>query len=145
MCYKCDESLKKVANRLPPEPVPGQFYRTRGDEKVWYIGKDSVGHYCYENTLGIRRYELPFQMEAGQLRGHYTDIVAPWTKPLPAMEIKRWGIVYSKDTKTHPRGYFITASESKAVALAAITHYYSDIPVEIVELTGTLPAKEYDK
>jgi hypothetical protein len=137
---KVRRNFNLTDNKLPPEPVPGQYYRTKDGRKVYFIGKSIKGLYLYEDLDNDwLEYTRPFQywQEEGD---NFYDIIAPWTEPLPEMEIKRWAVVYSVNhgvNGRHKRGGVVTVQGSKSQAEKCLV-YNS----EIVELTGTLPAWE---
>ncbi len=127
-------------NKLPPEPIPGQYYKNRDGIKVLYIGKGRHNVYYYENQSGD--IALPFERPYHYHKNcnHNYDIVAPWTEPtvretLPAIEIKRWAVV-EKD------GEVISIHGCPGYALSRIPEHERFVTKFVVELTGTLPARE---
>jgi hypothetical protein len=141
------EKLKKKfgginKNLLPPEPIPGQYYRTRDGFKLLFIGKGK-DYFYYESRPenGALCFVHPYQYHKNG--SHDYDIVAPWTEPLPAMEIREWALVFREDisdgaVKRGKRYAFCDSlKDANSMRCASI---YKD-KLEIVELTGTLPAK----
>lgn len=128
-----------VSNKLPSEPVPGNYYRTKDGRKVYFIGKSIKGVYLYEDPDNDwLEYTRPFQYWQ-QDDDDFYDIIAPWTDPLPAMEIKRWAVVCVVGEE---RGYAAWTFPSEHQAKEKRDSYSCPADYEIVELTGTLPARE---
>jgi hypothetical protein len=128
-----------VPSKLPPEPIPGQYYRTKEGTKRLYIGRTGAGYYLYEDSMVYATYREPYRhLDAPDDPGG--DIIALWTDPLPAMEIKQWCVVTATESKWHSRGTSIDTCNSFDRALDVVKE--SSISLEIVELTGILPARE---
>jgi hypothetical protein len=132
--FKKEETVSK----LPHEPTPGQFYRTRDGHKMLCVGKGVKGWiYQSADNICLLVYDSPYMFNTTP---GDNDIIAPWTDPLPAMEIKRWAVV---DNKTKHRGAVIISNSSKEEA----EYYLREMCInpndfEIIELTGTLPATD---
>jgi hypothetical protein len=135
-----------VSNKLPSEPVAGQYYRTKDGFKLLFIGKGK-DYFYYESRPenGALCFVYPYQYHKNG--SHDYDIVAPWTEPLPAMEIKRWAIVAKIDVTDNngdllKRGEHIFGYDSEDDAKNHLIGWSNKDWYEIVELTGTLPATE---
>jgi hypothetical protein len=135
-------------SELPKEPIPGNSYRTKDNACVSYIGKTKKGVYVYEDTDGdMLEYARPFQYwlsDDDDNEGY--DIIAPWTEPLPAVEIKRWVATYIHDNgMAWKRGDKIPFQDD-FLSLQSANNWFkkqgNPEEIEIVELTGTLPARE---
>jgi hypothetical protein len=135
------DTEETVSNKLPPEPIPGQYYRNQFDEKVLYTGKDKDGFYIYQDDVGnFDPYDLPYFYNKDDID---EDIIAPWTEPLPAVEIKRWAVIYTKDMDSGKRGESLSVHTSLNRARTFLERYPEEKDnFEIVELVGILPAKE---
>jgi hypothetical protein len=157
-------SMNDKPDVLPPEPIPGQYYRTRHGLKLEFLGKLSRW-YFYEsadydyhpvNVYDTHPYEA--QEHDGGPNDHRSwDIIAPWTEPpvgkvLPSLEIKRWAVVQVMDKRVE-YGYAggHTDEGFDDIKRGTVLKINSDINYlkrnlkdgeEIVELTGTLPARE---
>jgi len=128
-----------VPSKLPPEPVPGQYYRTKGGDKFKFLAK-GIRLWIYEDKDG---YIALFKSTAYNFisMSSTNDIIAPWTDPLPAVEIKRWAVVL--DTRSQYRGAVDRTFESLEEATRQLNGYYKDKPYyTLVELVGTLPSRE---
>jgi hypothetical protein len=143
--HELEAKLFTKTNKLPPKPVPGQFYRTINNSKVEFICK--VGHdWVYKNNNRAIAYNQPYAFFNHGSHPHF-DIIAPWTDPLPAMEIKRWAIVAKIDLEDDDgvlmkRGEYIYGYDSEDAANKNLRAWSNSAWYEIVELTGTLPARE---
>lgn len=97
--------------------------------RTWYIVQPaSNSEWCNESEL--------------ELIQEWVDEVT-----LPAVKIKQWAVVYSKfvpDIVSRNRGEIFTifTSPEGHKAAADILLQYPNIPLEIVELTGTLPERK---
>lgn len=144
--YKEDEL--ELIQPKPQEPVPGKFYRTVNGQKLKYI-TETARYYLYEetNTQELFKYNTPFVYNTNGdadwgIVGEWVDEVT-----LPAVKIKQWAVVYSKfvpDIVSRNRGEIFTifTSPEGHKAAADILLQYPNIPLEIVELTGTLPERK---
>lgn len=131
------------------EPIPGKFYRTRGGLKLLYVGMGNLDRFVYQEEDGyFNNYVLPFNYFDDRSESAL-DIVGEWVDSpesqieevtLPAMEIKRWAVVFTKDGKFIRRGDVVCICSSfvDAVHRAAECEEH----VEIVELIGTLPERK---
>jgi hypothetical protein len=122
-------------NQLPPEPIPGQYYRTKDGFKLHFIGKGKYVYY-YENGTGDSKYTFDRPYHYHKNCDHDYDIIAPWTEPLPAVEIKRWAIVRTMPYKGLWRGYVRSVGDNKKTL-----ELDKQDDEEIVELVGTLPVR----
>ena len=130
------ELIQPEATSLPPDPIPGNYYRTRDGDKIHFVGQTKRGVYLYDDIDGdIREYARPFQYWTDDSDNY--DIVAPWTDEavLPAVEIKRWAVISRKDSFILK--YYTSLVEAK-VGLSGLKGDY-----EIVELVGVLPERKY--
>jgi hypothetical protein len=136
---KLDEvPVRNAVTNLPPEPIPGQLYRTQHGKKVLYVGK-ATERWIYQMVPGdILTYDKPYMYNPTSCE---YDIIAPWVEPLPAMEIKRWAVVVSTQWGQKGRGFVLRTTGDKESAKETQKTYHVDVDTEIVELTGTLPAK----
>jgi hypothetical protein len=131
-----------VSNKLPPEPVAGQYYRTRDGTKTYFIGKSSEGAYLYQavNSNFLRWYAGPY-LCTKTVSNHNRDIIAPWTdEPRPSVPIRRWALVSTVTRKEPPR-----ASRGEVMRYCDSLEEAEEErgeEEEIVELVGTLPARE---
>ncbi len=134
--------LELVQSEVAKEPVPGKFYRTRGGDKVFYVGNSLNNSFVYQGADdGIFvPYDLPFRYTDDEFTGD-RDVVGEWAEEtkLPSLEIKRWAIITAVDDKWHPRGRVIDVCASHDKALDIVKEYETDL--EIVELTGVIPGK----
>jgi hypothetical protein len=146
---KLDEvPVRNAVTNLPPEPIPGQYYRARQGFKIFFIGKGQDYYYyetLAENCIYCFSNAYQYTKDGGS---HPWDIIAPWTEPLPAMEIKRWGLVVSATNPrlskvlAQTRGDILEVFESKEKAETELLEYATPEDIEIVELVGTLTPKE---
>jgi hypothetical protein len=138
------KDTEETVSKLTPEPIPGHYYRTRDGEKILYIGRDLGKHYLYQRMdLNYSLFSRPFNCFYESAGEQPNDIVAPWTDPLPAIEIKRWALVRRKgEFEDEVRGTFILSLDSKEEAESVLNSRLDAENYEIVELTGTLPARE---
>jgi hypothetical protein len=130
-------------NQLPPEPIPGQYYRTIGGNKVLYIGKDKHDYFVYQVEDGdFIQYETATKFAVDGYT-NTVDIIAPWTEPLPAVPIRRWALVSTVTRKEPPR-----ASRGEVMrycdSIEEAEEERGD-EEEIVELVGTLPSSDAGK
>jgi hypothetical protein len=132
---------------LPAEPTAGQFYRTRDGNKVQYVGKVKYSWvYMDEASDELHRYSTPFfYLEENDSDGW--DIIAPWSDPLPAIEIRRWAIIAKIDLNDDDgvlmkRGEYIGGYASEDAANKDLRAWSNSAWYEIVELVGTLPSRE---
>lgn len=140
------KDVEETVSKLPPEPIPGQFYSTRDGDKVFYVGKGRCGNYYYENAVRYVRYVYDRPFHYYKTQSHEYDIIAPWTNPLPAIEIKRWALVRRKgEFEDEVRGTFILSLDSKEEVESVLNSRLDAENYEIVELTGILPAREVCK
>jgi hypothetical protein len=123
---------------LPPAPTPGQYYRTREGSRMMFIGKGFTS-WVYQNESNTFTYAGPFKF-ACDSDNQDLDIIAPWTDPLPAVEIKRWAVVAVQDGGMSYRGKILAEFNSKPAAQA--WSGASGVYLEIVELVGILPARD---
>ncbi len=124
---------------LPAEPTAGQFYSTRDGRKMLFIGKGQHGYYYEgENANATFCYNTPFSYISDGLSG-VRDIVALWTEPLPAIEIKRYVLVAAVG-KT--RGDILEMHDSKEEAEFECSKYAFPDDIEIVETIIILPSRE---
>lgn len=127
---------KTMDNKLPPEPVPGQYYRTRYNKKMLYVGK-GIERWIYQLVNGgIFTYDKPYAYTPTSCE---YDIIAPWTDPLPAMEIKRYVLVAAVGKN---RGDILEMHDSREEAEFECSKYAFPDDIEIVETIITLPERE---
>jgi hypothetical protein len=123
------------------EPVPGRFYRTVGGDKAFYIGVDKHKNHLYEIDGEYRKYlDSTTSCSASRF-----DIVGEWVEEvvLPAIEIKRWAVIFAKDTDEGKRGEFLSIHTNVNSAQTFLDKLGTDkINFEIVEFTGTLPERK---
>jgi hypothetical protein len=120
----------------PKEPIPSKFYRTRDGDKVLYLGKDKHDYFIYQDDAGaFLDYERPFKYLFND--DSCMDIVSEWVDEvvLPAIEIKRWVVVYERST-------VLSWHASKEEAQVNINKNFGADKKEIVELTGVLPERK---
>jgi hypothetical protein len=147
---------KETVSKLPPEPVPGHYYRTREGNKLMFVGKTLKNKYLYDSkkdglwvfdTRTTVNKDSPFRCD---IVGEWVD--SPESQVLPAMEIKRWAVVQVMDKRVE-YGYAggHTDEGFDDIKRGPVLKINSDINYlkrnlkdgeEIVELTGTLPARE---
>lgn len=122
--------VELVKEPEPEGPIPGKFYKRAGNgEKVKFLMKAQYWLYETENG-GIFRYEQ-------------APTLAPWEDSLPAVEIKRWAVIFAKDTKEGKRGESLSIHTNVNRAHTFLNKLGEDIfDYEIVELTGTLPERK---
>jgi hypothetical protein len=152
------QAIAKNTVSLPPEPVPGQYYRTRNNKKICHIGKMIDGTYLYqycepgECNGTFMYYSEPFHLSD---KNELVDIIAPWTEPLPAIEIKRWAIVQVTDKRLEYRNCggrsdagFTDIKRGEVLKCSSDINYLKQNlkeDEEIVELVGILPPSDAGK
>lgn len=128
------------------EPVPGRFYRTNNGDKIFYVGKSKNDYFIYQRSDGeYEEYAHPFKYLFDDDDKSYMDIVGEWVDEvtLPAVEIKRWAVVFAKDTKEGKRGESLSIHTNVNSAHIFLNKLGEDMfDCEIVELTGTLPERK---
>jgi hypothetical protein len=149
--WRCsEEDLELVQPEVVKEPVPGRFYRTRDGSKMQYVGKaGDIWVYCDAAYVqkSLVQYDEPYKYISGDTRPF--DIEGEWVDVLPAMEIKRWAVVYILDNgMAWRRGDKIPFQDDFYSLLAAqnfIAKQGNPEELEIVELTGVLPERVVNK
>jgi hypothetical protein len=128
--------VRNAVTNLPPEPVAGAMYSTGNGLKMKFI-TETQRYFLYEeqNTMEIHKYGHAFKYHSTCLPEY--DIIAPWTEPLPEVEIKRWAVVRTTPYKGLCRGYVRAVGDNKKTL-----ELDKQDDEEIVELVGTLPSKE---
>jgi hypothetical protein len=104
-------------------------------------------YYLYEDVMTDAVLPYSTAYTVGFNDSSERDIIAPWTDPLPAVEIKRWAIVAKMDVTDNDgdllkRGEHIFGYDSEVDAINHLKDWSNRDWYEIVELTGTLPARE---
>lgn len=146
--YSNTARLELAQPEAAKEPLPGRLYRTRVGRKVLCVGK-SIESWVYEEVLTetLLRYDLPFKYVDG-ISISDRDIVGEWTEEtkLPAVEIKRWAVIFAKDTDEGKRGEsFSIHTNIKSAQTFLDKLGVGKVNFEIVELTGMLPERMVSK
>lgn len=127
-------------------PIPGKFYRTRGGDKVFYIGKDNYGYCIYQGINGeYLRYQTAYLYY--DKTTDINDVVGKWvdtslSQVLPAMEVKSWGLVVTTEWAHRPRGFVYSAANDTTCFYQVYAKEIKEGVFKIVELTGTLPERK---
>jgi hypothetical protein len=125
-----------MTDKLPPEPIPGNYYRTRLGEKILYVGPGADDTFIYDKERTLHRFYLPYMSWRSDISR--LDVIAPWVDPLPAVDVKSWAIV----AKTGPaRGAISYVDYDSSVIEHKMVNVYGTERFEVIELKGILPGE----